>query len=248
MTRPRTIARWLVTLFLVFVTIAFSGLFPRRWLEFLFLPVVRQLAYPQVGRLETVLPLLVIQQVNESTDRLRLEEENIRLKTIINWKKQEKRQTVSGELLRLAIDDDQLQVAVISIGSKHGVQKGNVVVTPEGWVVGRISKASDYQSEVVLVTDRRFSLPARVLKNDKANGLLFGAASQAAVLEYVPLESIVTVGDIVVTGNLDPAVPPGLSIGTVSSSGKNPNGLFQTIGVTPFGVLGSLTLVTVIMP
>lgn len=109
---------------------------------------------------------------------------------------------------------------VIGLGRRDGIRPQAPVVAPEG-LVGTVYEVGPTTSVVLLVTDPRASVGARVQRaGSRAVGVCRGLGGRELRCNYLAREADVRVGDIMVTSGLggDKGVyPPGIVIGTVTS-------------------------------
>lgn len=109
----------------------------------------------------------------------------------------------------------------IDKGSDDGIAEDMAVVAPEG-LVGKVLKVSPSTSVVLLLTDPRGGAGARVL-DIRDTGAIQGDGDSTLQMNFVGKNSVVEVGDSVVTSGQSPGgalgsiFPPGIPIGVVSS-------------------------------
>jgi rod shape-determining protein MreC len=147
----------------------------------------------------------------------------------------------TGAVLRLAdvvyVDyASWLRTLVLRVGS--GRPTANQPVVNSSGVVGRVIAVSGSYAKVQIITDRAASVGA-VLERGRRQGVVRGDGQGGLVMDYVPLQADVEVGDRVLTAGVDGVYPRGIPIGTVAR--VEPGGeLFHSIVVAPavdFGVL-----------
>lgn len=117
---------------------------------------------------------------------------------------------------------------VINVGKKDGVKVGSAVVFKDN-LVGKISKISDYLSEVVLVTNPDSKFAAKTTNG--VLGVVRGEGNQDMILDNVLLSDtlgrdnvVITSGDLTVDST---NFVPNLIVGKIVSIDKNPNDIFQ---------------------
>lgn len=143
------------------------------------------------------------------------------------------------------------QQIVISAGTANGVVEHAPVVTSDG-LVGQVSMAYGRVAQVTLITDADSAVAASDLGSG-ANGVLrHGQGAGSLILDFVPKESVVKPGDIIVTAGspsgskLPSLYPRGIQIGRVSSVNQNDTDLYKQVQVEPFVGFGSLDSVAVL--
>ena len=100
-------------------------------------------------------------------------------------------------------------------GSLFGVKRGMAVVTADG-IVGKVTEAYPMASEVLLVTDPDFAAGVISQKN-QARGTLKGQGTPLCLVDYVPNEEKVDLGEWFYTSGDDRIFPRGFPAGVVRS-------------------------------
>jgi rod shape-determining protein MreC len=120
---------------------------------------------------------------------------------------------------------------MIAAGSQHGVERGQGVLSAHG-VVGRVSAVAPTVSRVLLLSDPSSGVAA-VLASNRAQGIIVGRGEQPTELRYLPPDTEVARGAIVVTSGFDTVFPNGLPIGTVVDVRSRIGALFYEVSVKP---------------
>jgi rod shape-determining protein MreC len=124
------------------------------------------------------------------------------------------------------------KVVFVDRGSVNGVQRGMAVVTPDG-IVGKVKFAYPASSEVLLVTDPDFAAGV-ISQKHEVRGTLKGQGTPLCIVDYVPLEDKVDVGEWFYTSGDDRIFPRGHPVGVVKSVRNGPQ--YQEISLEPSGV------------
>ncbi len=114
---------------------------------------------------------------------------------------------------------------LIDKGTKHGVERGMAVVSPEG-IVGHVLQTSLHSAKVLLITDFNSSVDA-IVQRSRAKGLVEGNGENRCRLKYAPRAEDIQPGDRVVTSGLGGRYPKGLMVGKIRKIEKKSYGLFQ---------------------
>lgn len=180
-------------------------------------------------------------------ERDALEDENNRLRRILNLKEKQYSEAIAAEVV--ARDPrDWFHSIVINAGRNQGVVESAAViaiVSGQPMLVGRIMEVSESTSKVLLITDAVSAVSVTVPgKNDV--GLLEGRNKPWLLLNYLSPQSIVAVGDDIVTVGLGGVFPPGVPVGAVAQVKVTQDGYFKTAQVVPLGGLNSLREVLVL--
>ena len=134
-------------------------------------------------------------------------------------------------------------------GTAHGVEVGDCVIDPTGALVGVISRAGTNWSTMRTLIDTDTSIGAQVFRT-KELGVLrgeFNLMEQGQVrLDYLPADSRLLAGDLVVTSGVGGYYPSGLVIGTVDEVRPNDSGSAPYAIITPQADVSGLTQVAII--
>lgn len=135
------------------------------------------------------------------------------LRRLIGAAERLQRKSIPAEILYSGRDPYARKVFV-DRGTQHGVHPGSPVVDETG-VIGQLTRAHAFLSEVTLLTDKGQAVPVQVLRNG-LRAIAFGdGASGMLELRYMSADVDVQSGDLLVTSGLDGTYPPGLPVGNV---------------------------------
>jgi rod shape-determining protein MreC len=121
----------------------------------------------------------------------------------------------------------------IDKGSNHGLKNDMAVIVNQG-LIGRIIKVSSYTSDVKLVTtkeiDSKISVAIVNQDNQLTYGLLSGYKSDTKYLlvEQIIDDSLIRVGDVVITSGLSHIFPKGIIVGKVELIKADDFGISKT--------------------
>ncbi|MBQ6206309.1 MAG: rod shape-determining protein MreC [Oscillospiraceae bacterium] len=134
-------------------------------------------------------------------------------------------------------------------GTAHGVEEGDCVIDPTGALVGVIERAGTNWSTMRALIDTDTSVGAQVFRT-KELGVLrgeFALMEKGQVrLDYLPADSRLLAGDLVVTSGVGGYYPSGLVIGTVDEVRLNDSGTSPYAILTPQADISGLTQVAII--
>lgn len=142
-----------------------------------------------------------------------------------------------------------IQSIAIDLGKANGIEPGMPVVTERG-LVGRITAVYNNTSRVLLITDSNSSVNT-LLQNSRLRGILHGRAGQQPIMDYLPQDNKVLVGDIVVTSGESGNFPAGVPVGQVVEVEQNDVEMFQRAVVrttVDFDTLETVLVVTNFKP
>jgi rod shape-determining protein MreC len=138
--------------------------------------------------------------------------------------------------------ENESRAVTIDKGFRAGVRRNQGVLAADG-VVGRISSVGPFSSTVVLVTDYTSRIPA-IVQRGRWWGIARGNLT-SVVVEYIPQDAPLRVGDVVVTGE-GRSFHSGAPIGVVTAIERGDATLYQTAVLKTLVDLGSLDRVVVV--
>ncbi|MHB0858253.1 MAG: rod shape-determining protein MreC [Anaerolineae bacterium] len=138
-----------------------------------------------------------------------------------------------------------LQFLIIDRGAKDGIEPGMPVLVAEG-LVGRIQEVSAESAKVMLITDPSSSVSGIIMRS-RVTGVIQGYAGRGLVMRYIPQESDLVPGDVVLTSGLGGNFPKRLVIGLVSSVTQKDADIFQEAELVPAANLYDLETVMVLL-
>ncbi len=136
-------------------------------------------------------------------------------------------------------------VFTIDRGTDDGIEIGMPVLGANG-LLGQTVLVTGRSATVRLLSDRRSGVAA-LLQGTRAEGIVSGAIDGPMELEFVSVDTTVTIGDVVLTSGLGGVYPKGLLIGEVSSTQAADNDLFQRIQLLPAATLKGIEEVVVLV-
>lgn len=133
--------------------------------------------------------------------------------------------------VQVNVGDDNNNDLYKKYHGKYSLTQDEPVVSPRG-VVGKTGTVSRYATDVILLVDKNCSISGKVVDPNKMNGAQDPDAVQEqgivqgegnfeegdkprVMVEYLPKNSLISVGQFIVTSGLGPYFPAGLRLGTV---------------------------------
>lgn len=177
-----------------------------------------------------------------------LEEENQRLKALLDFKEQSKLVVLPARIIGRD-PSVWFDSSIINRGSLDGV-KLNMPVVANGALVGRITAVSPLTAQVDLITRDKSGLGAVIgeIGESTVLGVVSGTSKRDLLeMKYVSGSTDVQVGQSVFTTGQDGIYPPGIKVGEivqiVSGSATTPHQIF----IQPAAKLGSIQEVGVLL-
>lgn len=160
-----------------------------------------------------------------------LEEENNQLRRLLKARDSLQDSAALAEILYSGHDLFSRRI-VIDKGRQDGIRPGQAVVDNLG-VIGQVTRAYPFVSEVTLVTDKDQTVPVEVVRNG-LRAVMFGAGEPGGLeLRYMPVNADIQTGDQLVTSGIDGTYPYGLPVAVVSRIERNAAYAFARIFCTP---------------
>ena len=138
-----------------------------------------------------------------------------------------------------------LHYVIINRGSNDGILRGMPVVTDQG-LVGRVEAVIADAARVQLITDPASSVNVR-LQNVDEEASLVGSVTGDVVVDFIPQDTDVETGELVLTSGLGGGYPPDLIVGQVVNIRSRDFDLFQQATVQPVVDFNRLQIVLVIV-
>lgn len=133
----------------------------------------------------------------------------------------------------------------INRGQSDGVEKGMVVLTRQGTLLGSVTSVLDDVAWVTLIIDPSSAVSATV-QASRVQGVVAGSTEGSLTMEFVERTADVKEGDLVITSGVAGNYPPGEVIGAVVNVERQPQELFQSVHVEPLADLSRLEGVLVL--
>lgn len=172
---------------------------------------------------------LVAQLTVENLRLKEIEAENTRLRGLLQFRQVNPSFTYKGGQIvgRIVANEPAslVQSILIDIGSKNGIEPGMPVVNELG-LVGRVTDVYSNAARVLLITDSSSNVNT-MLQNTRLRGILRGRAGQTPIMDYLPQDQKILVGDIVVTSGEGGNFPAGIPVGQVVEVQQNDVEMFQ---------------------
>ncbi len=135
---------------------------------------------------------------------------------------------------------------IINKGSSDGVSIYQLIIGSDG-VVGQVTQVTPLETIVRLITDPTQHIPVKNSRNG-IRGITKGKASkeEGMVIEFVPVNSDIRVGDLFLTSGIGNSYPPGYIVGRVVSLNKTENDSFLSITLQPTQNMNELENVLIV--
>jgi rod shape-determining protein MreC len=160
-----------------------------------------------------------------------LQAENIRLRNLLDSSLKVGDRVLIAELSAVDLDPYRQQV-IINKGSASGAFTGQPVLDAAA-VMGQVIETTQFSSTVLLITDATHSIPIQILRNGLRTIAVGSGRVNELQLPYLPTDSDILVGDLLVTSGLGGKFPPGYPVARVTHINRAPNNAFAEITAQP---------------
>jgi rod shape-determining protein MreC len=175
-----------------------------------------------------------------------LHKENAHLRGLLGVREHVPVPSITAEILYAARDPFTRKV-MINRGQQHDIESGRPVVDHVG-VIGQVTRAYPWLSEVTLITDKGHLVPILNVRTG-LRAVLAGTGDDGRLeLRFIPLSADFQVGDQLVTSGIDGVYPPGLPVAEVTKVERNTAYLFAGIACKPLAGVNAGTQVLVLGP
>lgn len=200
----------------------------------------------KVGGLEQENQQLKIQQLQSAATA----RENDQLRAAIGWQQQKPWKL---KLANVVMRDpaNWWRTVQIDLGSRNGLTVNLPILSPEGFLIGRVSSVDQFKSQIILIGDPNCRVSARVENPTHDIGVLGagGPLDDSLVgLSYLSSGANLKSGQSVVTSGEGGIFPPGIPIGQIVDAQQVEFGLYTEARVKLNANLGALEEVWVLFP
>jgi rod shape-determining protein MreC len=135
---------------------------------------------------------------------------------------------------------------IINKGFNDAVTLSDLVIGSDG-VVGQVTEVTPLYSTVKLLSDPTQYMPVKSSRTG-VRGITKGFASneKGMIIEFIPLESDIKIGDIFVTSGIGNSYPSGYFVGRVNKVDESPNSSFMSVSLEPTQNMNKLELVLIV--
>ncbi|MDD5634117.1 MAG: rod shape-determining protein MreC, partial [Candidatus Omnitrophica bacterium] len=154
-----------------------------------------------------------------------------RLRELLRFKKETKFATIPAEVMARN-PNDWIGSFVIDRGSDDGIERNAAVCSAKG-LLGKVIETSDGSSQVMLLSHPSFKVGG-MIKRTLLNGIIVGTGEEDLRMLYLPADSDVQIGDVVVTSGFSRIFPRDIPIGEVVSVEVSKTKLYKYVRIKPF--------------
>jgi rod shape-determining protein MreC len=172
-----------------------------------------------------------------------LEQENKRLKTILQLMEQRPKTMIAARVVGEDIKN-WFKCIILDKGRSSGITAKMPVITSRG-LVGQVVETDRWVTKVMVINDTNSSVDVYV-EGRNTRGILEGTGQTLLRLKYIRKNDEIEIGDKLITSGKDGIYPKGLAAGIVTTVNRNKPGIFTDIEVMPFNNFNRLEEVLVL--
>lgn len=170
--------------------------------------------------------------------------ENIQLKEMLDFSRNSTVKMIPTKVLNMGLTPNLLSMT-IDIGDEAGININDPIITTSG-IVGKVATINDNTSLVQLISDPKFRIGVRFIPSG-ATGILRWRSNNNCEVREVYKNSMINVGDRVVSSGLSDIFPADLPIGIVTGVTDDRSQFQKTVSVHIANNLSALSNVFVIV-
>ncbi|MEM7026974.1 MAG: rod shape-determining protein MreC [Pseudomonadota bacterium] len=175
-----------------------------------------------------------------------LEAENQRLRELLESSFRLNDKVLVAELIEVHLQSFKRQV-VINKGRREGAYDGQPIVDANG-IMGQIVHVGPFSSTVLLITDPNHALPVQVNRNGLRAIAVGSGQSDRLVLEHLPNNADIKVGDLIISSGLGRRFPSGYPVGEIEKITLDPAESFARVVIKPSAQLSQSREVLMVWP
>ena len=128
------------------------------------------------------------------------------------------------------------QRLLVNKGQHDGAFDGQAVLDARG-LLGQLVRVGPWSAEVILVTDAEHAVPVQISRNGLRSIAVGAGNSGELLLPYLPVNSDVKAGDLLVTSGLGGVFPAGYPVAVVTGIKRDPVLLLAQVRARPLATL-----------
>ena len=175
-----------------------------------------------------------------------LQAENARLRALLDSTAKVSGRVLIGEIMSIDMNPFRHQI-MINKGSKDGVYVGQALIDADG-IIGQVVRDQFFSAEALLITDIDHALPVEIVRSRLRTIAVGTGDLERLSLPFLPRNTDVVDGDILVTSGLGGTFPPGYPVGMINKISGDSGEPFLTVGASPAAALNRIREVLLIWP
>ena len=129
------------------------------------------------------------------------------------------------------------QRLLVNKGKREDVFAGQAVLDARG-LLGQVTRVGPWSAEIILITDPEHAVPVQLMRNGLRSIAVGAGNSGELLLPYLPVNSDVKAGDLLVTSGLGGVFPAGYPVAVVTGIKRDPVMLLAQVRARPLATYG----------
>ncbi len=125
------------------------------------------------------------------------------------------------------------QRIVVNRGARNGVFKGQTVIAKDG-LLGQTLRVGPWSAEVILIADPEHAVPVQIVRNGLRTIAVGSGEASTLALPYLPIQSDVKEGDVLVTSGIGGVFPAGYPVGRITEVRRDGSSPLAQVRAVPF--------------
>lgn len=175
-----------------------------------------------------------------------LKAENNELRRLLQSSERLENEYSTARLLAVRMNPYQQRV-IINRGDQNGLEGGMSIADKFG-IMGRIAQAHAFHSEAMLISDPSHATPVKVLRNGVRSIAIGLGRTDRLQLQYLPVNTDIEVGDVIITSGLGGLFPPDFPVATVREISRDSHSPFAEIYAEPLADLDTTNDIIIARP
>lgn len=156
--------------------------------------------------------------------------ENSEFRELLRFRDQAAYALVPANIVNRDLDPVS-EVCTVDKGIADGMRIGLPVITEQG-VYGKVIEVTSDKALIQTLFNFNFRVSGIDVRSGE-QGIVRWESGRGFILEHMPVNSNIQVGDIIITSGLGSVFPRGLNIGTVKKISIDPSKLYYSINLVP---------------
>lgn len=177
--------------------------------------------------------------------------ENQTLREDLNFKNQRAEYNYVGCNVIGKSGGNYLDGFIIDKGLNDNIKKGMVVITAKG-LVGQVTSTASNWSIIQSISNENIAVSGMVESANEINGIIKGYKDEnnnlLAKLYYLPLDSAIKKGDVILTSGFGNLYPKGIRIGEITDIEVDKGKIMENAIIKPYVDFNTLQQVLVVIP
>lgn len=128
------------------------------------------------------------------------------------------------------------QRLTVNRGAANGVFKSQAVIANDG-LLGQTLRVGPWSTEIILITDPEHAVPVQVIRNGLRTLAVGSGDPDSLTLPYLPIQSDIKEGDLLVTSGLGGVFPQGYPVARVAQVRRDGSSPLAQVRATPLAAV-----------